>query len=191
MQKLTLKIRDIHTLNEIQKSLGEQQSLTEKQQNILSDFLIQLKTTNALLIERTPLIDQFEIDLWNMKIVQQHLEQWEGLFSQLPGWDYSPTCIVYDEDAIEQLRKGIIMGVVFAPSMAYNTRRAKEGYEVHLKDDGTATFWFPTFEDAEAYPDLYNFKGSWKEAYLLLIETLKKGWPMEEFPEELKPLLKK
>jgi hypothetical protein len=60
-----------------------------------------------------------------------------------------------------------------------------------LKDDGSAKFWFPTFEDAEQYPELFNFRGTWKEAYLLLIETLKNGWPMEEFPDELKLFLKK
>lgn len=84
------------------------------------------------------------------------------------------------------------MKAVFAPSLAYLTdRKASEGYEIRFKGDGTARFWFPTFRDVEAYPELYSFKGSWKEAYLLLIETLKKGWPTEGFPEELRQFLKK
>lgn len=81
----------------------------------------------------------------------------------------------------------------FAPSYAYNSAKTAHdpAYEVQLKGDGTASFELPTLQDAQRYPELYNFRGSWKEAYLLLIETLKNGWPMEEFPEELQQFLKK
>ena len=191
MKALTLKTKDIQILSEIQKNLSEQQYLTEEQQNFLSNFIANLPSPNFTLIERTPLDELCKVIIWDMEEIQSHLHKWEKLFSNLPGWDYSPLCIFYDGDAVDQLKDGIIMAVVYAPSMSYNIQKGREGYEVHLKDDGTAKFWFPNFEDAEQYPELYNFKGSWKEAYYLLVEILKKGWPMEEFPEELLPLLKK
>jgi len=193
MQTLTLKIKDIDGLNSIQKKLSEQKPLTKKQQDILSVFLAQLPPTNTLLIERTPLDEQFETQAWEMEKFDEYLEQWEKLFGNLPGWDYCPMCYSVDTDNPEMLRKNVIMIAVFAPSYTYNCVRSSDerGYEVWLKDDGTAQFQVPTLADAEKYPELYNFKGTWKEAYYLLIETLKKGWPMEEFPEELLPLLKK
>lgn len=193
MQTLTLKIKDIQNLNEIKKSLSDKQPLTEKQQTNLIHFLSQLPQTENLFLEQTSLDEQFDARLWEVGKIDNHLDQWERLFGNLPGWDYCPICAVVDNDNVEMLRKNVIMFAVFAPSYAYNCIRSSEerGYEVWLKDDGTAQFHVPTLTDAEAYPELYNFKGTWKEAYYILIETLKKGWPMEEFPEELLPLLKK
>jgi hypothetical protein len=190
MKTLTLKIKDIQILNDIQKRLSERKSLTEKQQTNLLDFLSQLPQTEALLFEQTSFDEQFEARLWDVGKIDDHLKKWQRLFSNIPGWDYCPYCFFVDADNVKMLHKNIILAAWFAPSMSYNQKN-NEGYEVQLKDDGTANFMLPTLEDAEAYPELYNFKGTWKEAYYLLIETLKKGWPMEEFPEELLPLLKK
>jgi hypothetical protein len=97
---------------------------------------------------------------------------------------------VVEEDKV-MLSKNVIVITQFAPSMSRNLDTSKRGFELWFKDDGMALFWLPTLEDAEKYSDLYNFKGSWKEAYMLLLETWKKGWPMEEFPEQLRLLLKK
>jgi len=193
MQTVTLKIKDIQILNDIQKSLSERQPLTEKQQAALSYFLSRLPQTDTLILECTSLDEEFGVQLWEVGKIDDHLEQWKKLFGNLPGWDYCPICVVVDNDNPEMLRKNVLVIAVFAPSYAYNCIRSSEerGYEVWLKDDGTAQFHVPTLADAERYPELYNFKGTWKEAYYLLIETLKKGWPMEEFPEELLPLLKK
>ncbi len=189
MKSITLTISDIDQLNSIKKNLSEKRSLTKKQQDILSHFLNQLPSTDTLLAERTPLDKQLEAKLWDMEKIHEHLEYWVNLFGNLPGWDYCPFCTIVDSENIRLLRKNVIAMAFFAPSFSHNANKKKEGYEVHLRDDSTALFELPTLEDAEAYPELYNFKGTWKEAYLLLIKTLKKGWPIEEFPEELQKFL--
>ena len=192
MQKLTLKFSNLVALNAIQKAIAAEQPLDKGQIATLSFFLQQLPTTEELLIEKTPLDEVFEVDLWIYQKVCDHIERWEALFSNIPGYDYAASCHYVRMDNIPLLKERVVLNATFAPTMAYNLNEENfEGYEIHLKDDGTAVFWLPTLEDAQQYPELYNFKGTWKDAYYLLIETLKKGWPMEEFPEELLPLLKK
>lgn len=126
---------------------------------------------------------------WEMS--SESAMKWQELFSNIPGFDFAGNCYFLDSDSLDLLKMGVVMIAIFAPSLSYNRVASNNGYEVWLKDNGSAKFWFPTFEDAEKHPELYNFKGSWKDAYLLLIETLKKGWPLEEFPEELQKFLKK
>jgi len=189
MKYLTVTIRDIDRLNAIQTKLSESQPLTVEDQIYLSKFLTQLPATKTLLVDTIPIDAVISVQLWDMDYLENSLEYWKELFDNIPGYDYVGS---YVEEGIEkELRKrGVIMLVDFAPSYSYNMAN-NDGYYINLKDDGMAVFQLPTLEDAEQYPELYNFKGSWKEAYLLLVETLKKGWPMEEFPEELKPFLKK
>lgn len=189
MKQLTLTIREIDHLNSIQAKLSEYQPLAIEDQAYLSKFLAQLPATKTLLADNIPTDGAISIQLWDMDNLERSLEKWKKLFDNIPGYDYVGS---YLEEGIEmELRKKrVVMLIDFAPSYSYNIEN-NDGYYINLKDDGTAIFQLPTLNDAEQYPELYNFKGSWKEAYLLLIETLKKGWPMEEFPEELKPFLKK
>jgi hypothetical protein len=191
MKNLIFKIKDIKTLNEIQQVLSKHQSLTENQQTTLTIFLSQLPPDDILLSEKILLDEPFEVKVWNMEKIDLLLRSWKELFQNLPGWNYCPLCYFVENDNVEMLRKNVLMMAFFAPSFSYNCDSSTEPYEVHLKDDGTAIFRLPTLEDAEKYPELYHFKGSWKEAYLLLIATLQKGWPMEEFPEELQKFLPK
>lgn len=193
MQTLTLKVRNIQVLKQIQKNLSERLPLTERQQNFLSDFLVQLPQANTLLLEKIAIDEPLEMNLWDVGKIETKLDKWVDLLNNLPGWDYCPFSFLVNNDNPDLLKKDVVIVAWFAPSYSYNSIRSEQerAYEIWLKGDGTAIFQLPTLEDAEQYPDLYNFKGTWKEAYYLLIETLKKGWPMEEFPEELLPLLKK
>jgi len=193
MSALTITIKDIDALNNIQKKFLEYQPITTREQSILGKFLSQIPPTSTFLSKKISFDENITVSLWTVSLVQSNLKRWQSLFANLPGWDYCPFCYIVDDETPELLQKNVIIVAWFAPSYAYNSIRSEKNraYEVWLKDDGTALFQVPTLKDAKLYPKLYNFKGSWKEAYLLLIETLRKGWPMEEFPEELKPFLKK
>jgi hypothetical protein len=190
MKTITLTISDIGYLNSIQACLYDNRPISANGKVFLAKFLSQLPNIETILLEKPFFNEAFEIKVWHMKAIEVYLEKWIALFDNIPGFDYCPCCLLVG-DAPELLQKKVIMVAPFAPSMSYNLDSSKDGYEILIKDDGTALFHLPTLEDAELFPELYNFKGSWLEAYLLLIETLKKGWPMEEFPEELLPLLKK
>ncbi|QEM12973.1 hypothetical protein [Mucilaginibacter rubeus] len=187
MNTIKLNSKALLQLTAIKKHLSTQITLTEDDRVLLIDCISSLLTETSFFDFPT------EIKISDVGQIDSVLEKWIALFNNLPGWDYCPFCFLADDDNLELLQKNTIITAWFAPSYAYNSIRSSNNraYEVRLKADGTAKFWFPTFEDAEQYPELYNFKGSWKEAYYLLIETLKKGWPMEEFPEELQQFLKK
>ncbi|WP_259071888.1 hypothetical protein HDF24_11450 [Mucilaginibacter sp. X4EP1] len=189
MKHIALTISNIDRLNLIQKRLAQLRSISNEDKVFLSSFLAQIPEVHLFLKDKVPLDYSLTVTAWDQQ--DEILQQWVTLFGNLPGWEYCPFSAIVGSEDIELLKRSIVIIAFFAPSYTHNTNQAKEGYEVHLKDDGTAIFLLPTLEDVEKYPELYNFKGTWKEAYLLLIETLKKGWPMEEFPEELKPFLKK
>jgi hypothetical protein len=192
MKHVTLTIADIERINGIRRKLSIKQLLTSSDQDYLLDFLSQVPLPESDLLQHIPYEENIKVKLWDIVKIEAVLVKWSDLFHNIPGFDFSPAVYVIDQQSdVRLLHKNVIMTAAFAPTLSRNERPGGEGFEVHLKDDGTASFWFPTFEDAESYPELFNFKGSWKEAYLLLIEILKKGWPMEEFPAELLPLLKK
>ncbi|QKJ32465.1 hypothetical protein HQ865_22765 [Mucilaginibacter mali] len=191
MKTATLTISDISRLEAIQHRLVDNKPISKLDKEYLADFLAQLPAVNQLLLEKAPFDETISVGLLATGHIEMELEKWRNLFESLPGWDYAAHCYFVDQEDKGMLGRNVIAIAQFAPSISYNLDTTKEGYEVWLKDDGTAEFYLCTLEDAKSWPELYNFKGSWKEAYLLLIETLKKGWPMEEFPEELLPLLKK
>jgi hypothetical protein len=192
MKHLTFTVTDIQRLNSIKTLLYNKQSLTTVEQEYLLDFLIQVPTPNTDLLKDIALDEPIEVRVWDVIKIDEVLKKWRMLLMTLPGFDFAPFVEIIDQTSAPRLfHKNIILSGWFSPTLAHNEFEGSEPFEIHLKDNGTASFWFPTFEDAEQYPELYNFKGSWKEAYLLLIETMKKGWPMEEFPKELLPLLKK
>ena len=191
MKNLTLTIRNIGRLNKLQKRLAENKPIAQIDKTYLSEFLSQIPPASSLLLGKKPLDLILDIPAWDRH--DDMLRLWLELLENLPGWNYCPFAFLVDNDNLDLLHQNVLIVAWFAPSYSYNCIRSSESraYEVWLKDNGAAVFQLPTLEDAEKFPELYNFKGTWKEAYLLLIETLKKGWPMEEFPEELKPFLKK
>ena len=192
MNHITLTISDIDQLNSIKTQLANKRRLTSREQEYLSGLLSQVPTPDSELLKDVPFDENIEVRLWDVNKIEAVLVKWSNLFRNIPGFDYAPSVDIIDRHSRQNLfHKNIIMTVDFSPSLSHNEFDDVDAYEVHLKDDGTAVFWFPSFEEAEKYPELYNFKGSWKEAYLLLIETLKKGWPMEEFPQELQQFLKR
>ncbi len=191
MKAITFTISDISRLNSLQNRLADNKRISTVDKMFLAEFLAQIPRDKTLLTERVPLNEMFSIKVWDKH--DKDLQYWVTLFENLPGWDYCPFSFLVDNDNINLLKENVVIVAWFAPSYSYNSIRSEKdcAYEVWLKDDGTAVFQLPSLQDAEKYPELYNFKGTWKEAYYLLIETLKKGWPMEEFPDELLPLLKK
>jgi hypothetical protein len=193
MKQITLTISDFSRLEYLQLRLADNKSISTIDKIFLADFLLQLPSTNKLLLEKTPFDENLQVSLWDTSQIETGLENWRQLFERIPGWDYCPCCFLVDNENLALLRQNVVMFAWFAPSYVYNSTRTTHdpAYEIRLKGDGSASFELPTLKDAQQYPELYNFKGSWKEAYYLLIETLKKGWPMEEFPEELQQFLKK
>ena len=190
MKRITITIKETNTILAISKNLLDNRKLSGLQQTFLSNILSQILTAESTMIEES-LPEDIEILSSDRNESQNLLLQWRNLFNNIPGFNFAPNCYILTHDSNSLVYKNVVMIAAFAPSMSYNKILSNEAYEVRFKDDGTARFWFPTFEDAEQYPKLFNFKGSWKEAYLLLIDTLKKGWPMEKFPEELQKFLPK
>lgn len=195
MKYLTFKIKDTDLLKTIGKTLNAELPLSKVQTAFLAKLCNEIPETRHFLEEKISLEDTIQVNLLDMDTLVGNLKKWEALFENIPGYDCAPYSFITIEqqDISKELRELINIGVLiiatFAPTPTYCLYG--EGYDVYLKDDGTAYFELPTLKDAEKYPDLYQFKGSWKEAYLLMIETIKKGWPMEEFPKEFEMLLPK
>jgi hypothetical protein len=189
MKPIALTISKIDLLNRINSKLTQEQILTKNERLYLLNFLSQLPTTQELLKNHIPTEGPIVIKTWETEKLEHTLQSWKILLDNIPGYDYV-SCWFVQQGERELLMQNIVMTLSFAPSMSYNHSNINPIW-LYFKDDGTANFNFEKLENVEEYPELYNFKGTWKEAYYLLIETLKKGWPMEEFPEELLPLLKK
>lgn len=189
MKSFTLRLGDLLQLNEIQETIKHNQQLSTQQLRVIEYFLKQLPFAQHLKIEAASFDDEITLNLINDPILQDTVNDWQQLFTNIPGWDFCPLCHFVDNDDIELVNKNIILVANFSPSYAYNLIPEARAYEVRLKGDGTATFWVPTKEDENKYPELLQFKGTWKEAYTHLIATLQKGWPKEEFPQELRKYL--
>jgi hypothetical protein len=192
MKHLTLRISDFELLCTIKSKLQNISTLSPDELLTLTRFLGQIPTPESELLKLIPYDNGIAVKLWDVTKMEKTLQKWQRLFSNIPGFDHSPSADIIDQNGDPRLfNRNVILNITFCPTLSHNEFDQKEPFEIHLKDDGTASFWFPTFEDAEQYPELFNFNGNWKDAYLLLIETMKKGWPMEEFPEELQQFLKK
>jgi hypothetical protein len=196
MNQLTLTIQNISDLNSIKEALVKNQPLPLGQQTNLISLLSQLPAGENLLSNKIPLDLPLPVDIWETERLRACLSQWIALFEHLPDYDGTTFCIAGYENEPELVKIRTVIVALFAPTLTYaiylsEQAQDNESFEVHLKDDGMAYFKLPTLKDAEQYPELYSFKGSWKEAYLLTVETMKKGWPMEEFPEELQKFLPK
>jgi len=187
--KSILKIRDFESLNSIQEKLSKNEPLSKNQSNLLLELLEQLPEPDFQLSSKIPQNYPIEITVWDLGEIQESLEKWRRLFENIPGFDYCPFSYFVDNDNITLLKENVLIAAVFAPSMAYNLQNI--AFEVHLVSNGTAKFLLPSIAEPDKFPELYNFKGSWHQAYMLMIETLKKGWPRTEFPIELQKFLSK
>lgn len=189
MYKLTLKIEDFRKISEIQEALSLGKPLSFDQKISLQNLLLEIPKPDKNLFSQlkeigTPETSAFEIVLWELKEVGNHLNNWIRLFSNIPGWDCCPFAYIVDKENLNLLREGVVIVAVFSPS--YLDNMEDRTFEIHLYTDGNAKF---KMGDDLRFPELASFNGNWKDAYFLLIEILKKGWPILEFPKELKLLL--
>lgn len=198
MKELTLKIKETHLLKAIGKTLNSELPLTKEQRAFLVKLCSKIPETKHFLEEKPFLEDTIQVNLLDIAFIEENLKKWQALFENIPGFDFAPYSYVTIEQGIigdgvsELLAKGVLIVATFSPCATYGLLpEEKDGIDVYLKDDGTAMFSLLTQKNVEQYPELYTFKGSWKEAYLLMIETIKRGWPMEGFPKELQGFLPK
>jgi hypothetical protein len=206
MHTTTLKISDITSLNDIVIALRQGTVLTKKQKEILISFLNKLPPADKFLGEGIALdVPVMAVQLLNINRLTEVMEKWENLFLNLPGHDNAISCVYwYELESLAVYDDNIVLAVVFHPTMDDNKRSFEKGdskendreiphppLHLYLMVDGTARFRLHTVYQAEKYHELYTFKGIWKEAYWFLIEIMRKGWPQEEFPEELQKFLPK
>jgi len=171
MKTLKLRISDILFLNEVKEVLMKREKLSAKQEDELLFFLSNIPEICDLLTSKTSPEAIFEVCALNLNKAKSHLQTWVNTFARLP---YSYAIIVTEKD-VELVKKKVILKAMFSPSMMF---QLEEKYiEVHFIEDGEATFQFASFEDAEKFPNLYRFKGSWKDAFILILETARYGWP--------------
>jgi hypothetical protein len=194
MAALTLALKDIDALNKIQTKLYQKKRLSSEERYILDAFLQNLPSTSDLLKEKFPLDELFEIKLFDIKEMRLHMEKWINLFNALPknANMHLPSAGWFDaeEDPLFW-KRNVIIEAEFIPSLAYSKKESFRTIGLNLKTDGTAYFVFDLLDDAKAFPELYQFNGSWKEAYLFVVKTLQQGWPQTKFPEEFEQFLKK
>jgi|SRR6185312_1694301 len=196
MSTLTLTVQDIEILKKAQHKLQNRKPLSSEEDHALDNFLTSLPPPETLLNKKFPLNENFEIKLFDIKQMWPQLEKWIGLFNSLPkngNAHYSNAGWIDAEEDKDFWKRNVIIDVTFIPSFSYSKRCEGENRIVglSLKTDGTAAFQFWIVEDAENFPELYNFKGSWREAYLLVVKTLQQGWPQTKFPKEFEQFLKK
>jgi hypothetical protein len=185
MEKFVLKIKDIELLNEIRDTILQGDQLTGEQKKILTDFLSGLPKSNDLLSIDNSIEAEITINLLNAGNVGDALPKWTKLFVKLPG---SEVCVPGEmlPRRVKERNK-IALAIAFAPSFEY--RRKDKLFDLYLFYDGSAKIIMKYIKDAEDFPDLYSFKGNWEESYYLLIDTMKKGWPQQDFPKELQRFL--
>lgn len=194
MPTLNLAVRDIAVLNAIADKIDHSKEITDDERQQLCIFLYGLPVTETLLQEKFPLEDEFEVNVFSIGEMKPHLEKWIQLFERLPnnGSSIYPSAGWVDGDNNPDFwRENRIIFASFIPSYKYSQLRDGLGLPLtlYLITDGTASVEIYTMEEAEMFPHLYKFKGSWKEAYLLVVKTLKEGWPQTKFPRELEQLL--
>jgi hypothetical protein len=194
MSTITLTVQGIETLKRVQNKLYNRKRLSSDELNALDNFLTSLPPSESLLNEKFPLNESFEIKLFDIEEMWPQLDKWITLFNSLPkngNPNYPHAGWIDAEEDKDFWSKNIIIEVAFIPSFAYSKRGKEENQVIglNLKTDGSATFEFWFIEDAENFPELYNFKGSWNEAYLLVVKTLQQGWPQTEFPKEFEQFL--
>jgi hypothetical protein len=186
METITLTLTDLGRLKTIQKNLKGLKELPITQQAYLYQFLSQIPTNEAILANQIDNATVFLINVWDNDKLRTSLAEWQTLLGNLPGVDRK--CRFVRPDDLALLHENVIIVAPFAPSLSYHLAEENEPFELRLRDDGTALFWLPNLDSARQYPELLAFKGTWKEATLLLIETMRSGWPVEPLPDELREL---
>jgi hypothetical protein len=189
MQLITLTKSSIIHLLLLERQLSKSEPLQQDDRTFLVQLLRQILEIEFFAESNIAIADIFNIDFCDSKKIHKNLKDWATLFSNIPGWDDAAFFYMVEEKCL--LEKGVIAIGNFAPSMSYNLISNNPSYEIRFKQDSSAIFWFPTQNDADKYPELATFNGSWLDAYFAMLETMKKGWPIEEFPEELQQFFKK
>jgi len=184
-----LTVQDIEILKKAQRKLFHHKRLSPDERYVLDSLLDSLPASETLLNEKFPLDEHFEIKIFDIEEMWPQLNKWIELFNSLPIGTH--VGFIGVEDDRDFWRRNVIIEGTFIPSIVYSRRKKDQNILIYLKIDGTATFGFSKVKDAENFPDLYAFNGSWKEAYLLVIKTLQQGWPQTKFPTEFEQLLKK
>lgn len=182
METCTLKISDLKILDKIRETLQAKKSLNAKQQDFLCLFLSQLPPAHSL--DQQFENDVISIQLFDLKGFKTELDKWFRLFKKLPG---KPIASNWKGIDYELADSKAIAVVDFEPTFNHFDNYL-DSFQLYLNADGTARFDRDAFFD---FPDLAHFNGSWKEAYLMIVSLMQKGWPQERFPEELEKLLAK
>ncbi len=158
--------------------------------NLTITFTIQeQKVLNALLTELSKVDPDFimnlnqetKLSIWASESQSLNLENWEQLFGQLPGFK---ECIRVDSHEDEDYSQ---MGAIYPTTI----HRVKDKLcELILRGDGSSTFMFSSTKEIKLPRALRYFSGKWSEAFKLMAQTLREGWPQQEFPKKFESLLK-
>ncbi len=183
METLTLNINGIANLNEIREAIENRKPLTQGQQLFLLKFLTGLPLPSKFLLDKTGTDIAFRIQLFDIDEMQPCMSEWIEIYKNMPG---KPQAKLIEHPS-SILNENVVVQVLFFPSLKY--KQENRMIELHLKADSTACFHITTLKDAESYPELYSFIGSWRDAYLVLVKVMMRGWPQVEFPKELSPFL--
>ncbi len=187
MNTLILTIKDLTIFKEIKKQIETEQPLTPEQKLELCFFLGQLPLLKDILSEKVITIDPIEIKLFDFNQMLPTLKNWVSIFKNLPGKNTSAIITELDSEILQ--KQGVILLCKFPPSIFYDAK--DKTIDVYLKTDGSALFKIETLEDFENFPDLYSFKGTWKESYKLAVRTALRGWPQDKFPIEFEKYIRK
>lgn len=187
MNAIFLTIRDLTIFREIKKQIETEQPLSLEQKLELCFFLNQLPLVKDILSEKVIPINPIEVKLFDFNRILPTLKNWVSLFQNLPGKNTIATITVLDSEILQ--KQGVILLSKFPPTIFYDTK--DKTIDVYLKTDGSALFKIETLEDFENFPDLYAFRGTWKDAYHLAVKTVMRGWPQEKFPTEFEKYIRK
>lgn len=190
MSTLTLSVRDIEILKNAKHKLNLRKRLSSDERDVLDNLLAGLPPSEILLNEKFPLDERFEIKIFDIEESWPQIEKWIDLFNSLPKeTSFTGVHAMWIDD--DFWKRNVIIEVSFIPTLAHSKRKDNKSIYLSLKIDGTALFKFNLIKDAENFPELYQFNGSWKDAYLLVVKTLQQGWPQTKFPKEFEQFLKK
>lgn len=144
MTHITFTLTNIQRLNSIKVQLANKCILTAEEREYLLDFLDQVPTPDASMLENILSSEPLEIRVWEVDKIERVLGKWYDLFINIPGFDFSPAVNIIDQNSDPKLfYKNIIMTASFSPTLSHNEFIDSEPFEIHLKDDRTASFWFP------------------------------------------------
>ena len=192
MYLLKLTEEDVSFLKKIKTKIYFAKALhTDEERRIESLFPKKVSIPNELPRKGSNFFNNLEIKTHSILTINKQLKKWCDLFNQLPNYGdtYFPSAWLNEDNCTD---KETIIIVAFIPSFMKSTQEGLNRIiNIHLNIDFTANFVFNDMKDKKKFPELYKFKGSWKEAYLLVVKTLKEGWPQTEFPRELEYLLQK